>query len=454
MKAELHAYQQEMVDFCLDNLFVKETGAGLFADPGLGKTLVTLKVIKTLHDLGEVERVLVVAPKRVCKMVWPQEIEKWDVGLSYSVLCERVSQSLKNNSTIEIINRESLHKLKDMGGRWDLLAVDELTGFKNFTAKCTKSLRKILPKTRYRMGLTGTPVANSLLDLFAQCFVLDLGEALGRTLSVFRARYASRGGWQARQWIVRKGCEDQLLDDVSHLCLRMDAESNLKMPEKVEHNVVVEMPARVRSEYRRLKEELLIQLQSADIFMQNAASAYTKMRQLANGNVLDEEGVAHHAHDEKIKALREIREELWGKPMLVFYPYRADVADIRKTFGDDVTELSGSTPKGTEQQILDDWNAGKIPILACQIQTGSHGLNLQEGGCQDILFFGECDSLDSIEQAYRRVYRQGVKGDTVRIHRIMMEDSVDFVIRERLAGKYDTQDAFLTALKSYAKGDK
>ena len=100
--------------------------------------------------------------------------------------------------------------------------------------------------------------------------------------------------------------------------------------------------------------------------------------------------------------------------------------------------------------MLDDWNAGKLPIFLVQNQAASHGLNMQGAG-NDVVYYGLGDSLEVYDQSYRRIYRQGVKGRQVRIHRILMQGTVDMVIRDRLELKDQTQQEFLLHLKNHAR---
>jgi len=315
----LHEYQKRAINFGMRRLFIENRqGVAWFIDPGLGKTRITLEVLNTLRGLNEIERVLIIAPMRVCRNVWPQEIEKWGYDMAANVMCQRVKVSLKNDCFIDLINPESIHLLVDHCERWDTLVIDESTKFKNWTSKRMKCLRKMLPNFTRRMILTGTPAPNSLADLHSQAYILDDGAALGRNVTVFRARYMARGGWQGRQWVLRSEMSDALNEAISPMALRMDAESNLDMPELVVNDMFCELPKRCMAGYRQLKRELLAQLETGDILAVNAASAYIKMRQYSNGAVYDAERNVHFVHSEKVEMLCDLVEELAGKPVLVF----------------------------------------------------------------------------------------------------------------------------------------
>lgn len=453
MKPTLRDYQQQAYGFCMDRLYTGDNkGAGLFLDPGLGKTLITLKLLETLRGLGEIENALVVAPLRVCQLVWRQEIDKWDFDFTTNLLCKRVKAGLKDKGAfIDLINPESLHLLKDHGARWDMLAVDESPKFKTWTCKRMRWMRKLLPNFRKRLILTGTPASNSLADLHGQVYLLDDGAALGRNVTVFRSLYMNQGGWQGRQWALRDGVEDSIHEAVAPLCLRLDAETCLDMPELVTHNIHCELPASCQRQYKQLKRELLTQLETGTVFAQNAASAYMKMKQFANGQMYDENRVVHFIHKAKLDAMVDLVDELGGKPLLVFYQFAHDAMAIKKKFPK-APVLCGATKDKAAAKMLEDWNAGKTRVFLVQNQAASHGLNMQEGGV-DVAYYGLNDSLEIYEQSFRRVYRSGVKGRQVRIHRFLTLGTVDTIICDRLEGKDQTQKAFLNRLKDHARED-
>ena len=450
MRVKLHDYQQTAVDFALRRLYTEDNlGAGLFLDPGLGKTLITLKILEFLRGIGEIETALVVAPLRVCKLVWGQEVSKWGFDFSTNMLCQRVKRGLKDKAFIDLINPESLHLLKDQCDRWDTLVVDESTKFKNWTSKRTKALRKMLPNFDKRIILTGTPAPNSLADLHAQVFMLDGGAALGRNVTVFRSLYMHQGGWQGREWMLRENQAGKIHEAVAPICLRMDAESCLDMPELIVNDIVCEMPERCKAQYRQLQKDLLAELATADILAMNAASAYMKMRQFANGQMYDSERAIHQVHNNKIEALVDLVGELGGKPALVFYQFGHDLQAIRKKYPK-APALNGQTKPADAEKMLVDWNAGKTPVLLVQNQAASHGLNMQGAG-NDVIYFGLPPSLEIYDQSFRRIYRQGVTGKQVRVHRLLTEKTVDFTMLGRLKDKDQTQKKFLESLKNHAK---
>jgi SNF2 family DNA or RNA helicase len=242
---------------------------------------------------------------------------------------------------------------------------------------------------------------------------------------------------------------DTLNEAIAPMVLRMDAESNLDMPELVVNDMYCELPPKCMAGYRQLKRELLAQLETGDILAVNAASAYIKMRQYANGAVYDADRNVHFVHSAKVDMLCDLIEELAGKPVLVFYQFQHDMAAIKEKFPG-APVLSGATPPQAVEEMLRQWNAGSLHVLLAQNQTASHGLNMQGSGT-DIVYFGLGDSLEVYDQSYRRIYRQGVKGSQVRIHRLLTRKTVDDIILKRLQSKDQSQRAFFESLRSHAE---
>ena len=452
----LRDYQRFAAEWLLDRLYIRQwAGAGLFLDPGLGKSRTSLTVLNALFELGHIRRALVVAPLRPVYTVWPAEIRRWGFPMSHIILHKQHAKAMSMNMQVEIVNFEGLHKVKDIAHRWDIMFVDESTFIKNWSAKRTIAMRKMIEKIPQVVILTGTPAANSLKDLHSQHYMIDKGEALGRTVTNFRARFCRQGGWMGRKWELREGTQSLILEAIKDTCLRMRAEDHLDMPKLVENEIWCKMDETPMRLYKKLKRDLFAELETGDLMVGSAAAAYTKCKQFANGQVysgeIGEKSV-HNVHKEKINALLELQEELAGKPLLVFYHYTHDRERIRSLSGfKKAPILAGGMKIREVETILEEWNAGKHHAILAQWQAASHGLNMQ-GCCNDVVCFGLHDSPEVYDQAIRRVYRQGVTGDQVRIHKILTQDTVDEVMLERLAGKMDTQHEFLEALKKHAKG--
>ena len=444
MKFKPHDYQAYAI-----KRIVEQKACGLFLEMGLGKTIITLSAISDLVSLGDVHKVLVVAPLRVAQSVWMQEACKWEHTQHLQVVRVLGSASerraaLAQHADVYVINRENVAWLVDeVGRKWDfgMLVLDELSSFKSHTSQRWKALRKVRSKTRRIVGLTGTPAPNGLIDLWAQVFLLDGGAALEATLGGYRERYFRPGrsnGVTVYEWIPRQGAEDAIYKRLEGLCISMKSVDHISMPDRVDNVLTVPLNAKARGIYKEMERSMLVELQGETITAANAAAVTNKLLQLAQGCVYDEEGKWHTIHNAKLDALEEIVEAANGKPVLVYYAFKSDLGRLKCCFPDAV-ELKSDDD-------VDRWNEGEIPMLLAHPDSAGHGLNLQSGG-NIMVWFGLTWSLEKYQQANARLYRQGQK-EAVVIHHIIAEGTVDERIMRVLAGKASLQDELMEAVKA------
>lgn len=444
MKFKPHDYQAYAI-----KRIVEQKACGLFLEMGLGKTIITLSAISDLVSLGDVHKVLVVAPLRVAQSVWMQEARKWEHTQHLQVVRVLGSASerraaLAQHADVYVINRENVAWLVDeVGRKWDfdMLVLDELSSFKSHTSQRWKALRKVRSKTKRIVGLTGTPAPNGLIDLWAQVFLLDGGAALEATLGGYRERYFRPGrsnGVTVYEWIPRQGAEDAIYKRLEGLCISMKSVDHISMPDRVDNVLTVPLNAKARGIYKEMERSMLVELQGETITAANAAAVTNKLLQLAQGCVYDEEGKWHTIHNAKLDALEEIVEAANGKPVLVYYAFKSDLGRLKCCFPDAV-ELKSDDD-------VDRWNEGEIPMLLAHPDSAGHGLNLQSGG-NIMVWFGLTWSLEKYQQANARLYRQGQK-EAVVIHHIIAEGTVDERIMRVLAGKASLQDELMEAVKA------
>ena len=444
MKYKAHEYQEYATRFIEDN-----EESAVFLECGLGKSVITLTAIKNLMARGEVNRVLVVAPLRVGKTTWPEEIGKWDhlEGLTYAVaigsVAERLS-ALKAKADITIINRENMEWLIDKSGvafDYDMLVIDELSSFKSFKAKRFKALLKVRPQITRVVGLTGTPSSNGLMDLWAEFRLLDLGERLGRYITRYRLAYFTPDKRNAQVVFSYKplpGAEERIYDKIDDITISMRAADYLKLPSLVMNMVVVEMGDKEKDLYDNLCDDMVVSLGESEIDAVNAASLSNKLLQMANGAVYGEEQSVHHIHDEKLNALEDLIESANGKPVLVAYWFKHDLARIKAKFPF-VREIK------TDADIR-AWNRGEIEVGVIHPASAGHGLNLQTGG-STLIWFGLTWSLELYQQTNARLYRQGQK-NTVVIHHIVTKGTIDERVLKALEKKEKTQNSLIDAVKA------
>lgn len=453
MKFIPHSYQKYAIQRILE-----QSAVGIFLDMGMGKTVCALTAAaELLYDRFEITKVLVIAPLRVAEDTWSREVEKWDhlkqLKISKVLGSERERiAALNANADIYVVNRENVEWLVnyyDNGKRWpfDMVIIDELSSFKSPKAKRFRALRKVRPLIKRIVGLTGTPAPNGLIDLWAQIYLLDQGERLGKTITGYRERYFEpdkRNRTVIYSWKPKPGAEKVIFEKLSDICVSMRSEDWLEMPERIDHIIPVKLPQEAKEKYDLLERELLLPYADGDIVANTAAVLTNKLLQMANGAVYDECGKVKTFHNAKLEALEDIIEAANGKPVLIFYSYRHDLERLKKYF-------PGARNLYTVKDIQ-DWNEGKIPILLAHPASTGHGLNLQVGG-NIIVWFGLTWSLELYQQANARLYRQGQK-NTVIVHHLVAEETIDEAVMKVLNKKLKGQDALLEAVKARIKAYK
>tara|TARA_R110000765_G_scaffold20749_3_gene53654 strand:- start:1655 stop:3001 length:1347 start_codon:yes stop_codon:yes gene_type:complete len=442
--------------------------AGLFLDPGLGKTSITLAAFKILKNKGICDSMLVVAPLLVAQNSWTGEVEKWEnfKDIKIQVLHGRFKEDrLRTKSDVYVINPEGLPWLLTEDNwrflKCDMLVIDESTRFKKSNTQRFKLLKKWLDKFPRRYILTGTPAPNGLMDLFGQLYILDRGDSLGKYITKFRNDFFTQSGYQGYSWTPKSDAEDRIIQRTSHMILRLKAEDWLEMPELIgiaEHGadpnlVEVELEEEVRKKYNQMEELFVAEFNDEDVTAMGAAAASTKLRQIAAGAVYTNDDSTEdwvEIHDGKIKALQELIASLEGKSCLVFYQFRHDAERILLSIPQAVNITSTNAARSKE--LVAGFNSGSIPVLIGHPASAGHGLNLQ-GTSNHVIYFGVPWDLEHHDQSYRRVYRQGNPNTHIFIHYIVAKDTMDGVIIKALQGKDRTQKGLLNALKEAYQRD-
>lgn len=423
---------------------------------GLGKTIITLQAIYELkYNRFAVQKVLIIAPKKVAEATWQREAQKWDgVGiLRISTVLGSLSKRVKALNTpadIYIINRDNVTWLVDYyKNDWpfDMVVADESSSFKNHAAKRFKSLAHMYNHIKRMVLLTGTPTPKGLIDLWAQIYLLDRGQSLGRTYTSFREHYFipdQRSQTVIYSYKPKDTVENDVLRAISHLCVSMKSEDYLTLPPVIEDIVPVQLSPKAQRDYDEMETRMVLELVESgeEITAVSAAALSTKLQQLANGAVYDELRNVHEIHDCKIEAFKELIEQLSGKPALVFYNFKHDLERLKSALAKSglvVKEL-----KGAEEERA--WNEGKIDVLLAHPASTAYGLNLQDGG-NHVIWFGLNWSLELYQQANKRLHRQGQK-EKVIIHHLISIGTRDEDMMEALNRKADAQEYVLQSLKA------
>uniref|UniRef100_UPI002FE6F752 DEAD/DEAH box helicase n=1 Tax=Enterocloster clostridioformis TaxID=1531 RepID=UPI002FE6F752 len=408
------------------------------------------------YNRFQVRKVLVIAPKKVAEGTWTKEAAKWDHTKMLRVSPVLGSQTkrikaLNTPADIYITNRENVVWLVDYyRNAWpfDMVVVDESSSFKSHSAKRFKALASVGERIDRLVELTGTPSPNGLNDLWAQVFLLDGGERLGKRYTYFRERYFQpdkRGAdGMVYSYEAKPGSEEGILEKISDICISMKAEDYLQLPDITYHEIPVELDAKALKSYCELEREMVLQLpeDGEDISVTSAAALSNKLLQLANGAIYDEDRQVHEVHGCKVEAFMELVESLQGKPALVFYNYQHDrtrLLEALKKTGLRVRELK--TP-----QDEDDWNARRIDILLTHPASSAYGLNLQQGG-NHVIWFGLTWNYELYTQANKRLHRQGQQ-EKVIIHHLVCIGTRDEDVMQALQRKDDVQNWVMESLKA------
>lgn len=449
MKYNPHSYQSYASRFVENH-----NESALLLDCGLGKTIITLTALNNLlFDSFDVSKVLVIAPLRVARTTWKDEIEKWDhlKNLKYSIVVGSVDErikALKANADIYIINRENVQWLVEESHQrfiFDMIVIDELSSFKNGKSKRFQSLMKVRPLAKRIVGLTGTPASNGLMDLWSEYKILDYGKRLGRFITHYRNEYFTpdkRNGAIVYSYKPLPFAEEAIYDKISDITISMTSTDYLDMPDLIKNEVKVKMSDNEKSVYEGMKNDLVLSLEDEDISASSAGVLSNKLSQMANGAIYTDERKVIEIHNRKLDALEDLIEASYGKPVLVAYWFKHDLERIIKR----LKELKINYEEIKTEASIKRWNEGKVTVGLIHPASAGHGLNLQSGG-STLIWFGPTWSLELYEQTNARLYRQGQKSKTVVIEHIITEGTIDEEILKALERKDCIQSSLINAVK-------
>lgn len=426
--------------------------SALFLDMGLGKTAATLSALTPAHLPA-----LVIAPPRVAREVWPEEVSIWRPDLRIAVAGDSIPSRLRAyedpKADIVAVSRDSLKELLKYRSRFQTVILDESSGFKSHDSTRFKTARKALvplDRMQHVWELTGTPTPNGLLDLWAPTFLLDGGKRLGTGITKYRNRYFfpvdRLPSGVVTKWQAYPETPDRIHALLSDIALSMGYEvlSEEERPVSLPPNIIsVPMDSKTKAAYAAMKKDLLIgyHLLGEEYSAANAAVLSGRLSQITAGFLYkdDHSGEYQILHTNKIRAVEEVYEGT-GSPILVFYRFRAEAEMLRRTFKDKIH--GPSTP-----EVQKRWNAGDLPILAAHPASLGHGLNLHKGPGHTAVWTTPPWSLEEWQQANRRLARPGQR-EQVITHIVETPRTVDRVILRSLAGKRGGQDALLEHLES------
>ena len=439
---DLHEYQNRAVDFILENKKV-----ALLLDMGLGKTVSSLTALVDLLDSMSVNKILIIAPLRVANTVWHTEAENWQhtKGLKINICTgseKNRRAQLHKSADVYVINRENVEWIVELyGKKWpfDCVIIDESSSFKSPSSRRFKALKKTVSLTEYCVLLTGTPSPNGLLDLWSQFYLLDHGARLGRTMTAYKQRFF-KSDFMGYKYELRKGASDEIYSLIADITLSMQAEDYIKLPDRIDSSVFVELPPAKLKAYKDFERESILELEdSDDVEAVNAAVLGNKLLQFANGAIYtDALGNWSDLHRVKLDALNDIIEDNAGENILIAYNYKTDLERLTKKFPQAVV-------MDKDGEAVARWNNNEIKLLLAHPASAGHGLNLQKGGSL-IVWFGMIWSLELYQQFNARLHRQG-QTKPCRVVHIVASQTIDEKVLNVLSDKNAVQNNLLTALK-------
>ena len=432
---------------------VEHPACALLWGMGTGKTVTTLTAINALlYELLEDGPVLVIAPKRVAENTWSKETAKWEhlhhLRISRVMgTAKQRQEALAAKADIYVINRDNVQWLVEASIGWpfDTVVVDESSSFKNPQARRFKALRKVRPKIRRLILLTGTPSPNGHMDLWSQMWLIDMGQRLGHTLGAYRTRYFRPGrsnGHVVYDWHLRPGAADEISARMADVCVSLKAEDWLEVPDLIESDTLIALSPSESKAYRDFERDQLMSLDGKDIEALTAASLANKLLQFTGGAMYDTEHGWHEVSDATLRALEDLIETSGEEPVLVFYQYKHELERLRERFRSlDPVEFSG------EPEVLQAWNEGRIRLMLCQPASVQYGLNMQAGG-HIIVWYTPTWNLEQYQQANARLHRQGQERP-VLCYRLICEGTIDNRVIDAISAKDTAQESLLAMIREF-----
>lgn len=437
----------------------------LFLPPGKGKTSTVLKAFTVLKRLGFVDALLVLAPLRVVTTSWPQDIEKWEDfdALTHTLIHGGKTgrlEAMAEDKDVYLMNVEGLLTsewklgrgnslnpvaLKFLKGKRFMLVVDESTKFKNSQSARFKTLKRYLPHFERRVVMTGTPKPNTLEDLFAQCFITDDGDDLGRFITHFRNEYMTLG--YDGQWHPQQTAMERVAQKIAPTTLQL--EDSEAMPLTVV-DYWIPMPKEIEREYNELKKEFIAVIKDKTVLAANDGVLLLRLRQLAQGAMwMPGETDYTELHTKKQDVLENILEELNGEPLFCMYQFRHDYLRLEQRLGATVPRIGSGVSAQQGAAWCRAFGAGQLPLLLGHPQSVAHGVDGLQNNCNKIAWLGIDWSWENYYQANRRVARSGSKADQVFIYRILVDCPTERAMLASVEGKSKREAEFLQILRSH-----
>lgn len=433
----LRKYQQQDLRWLL-----QRPCAMYAADIGTGKSLVALELFKRRRKRGEVHRCLIVATPRIIEHTWPDEIAKWCPEFTHATVHgPKWKQALDTEADFYLTTYDTFKKIAgELYDDINMVVFDESHKMKGYGSQRFKNVKPYLRSFEFRLEMTGSPMPNSLEDLWSQAFVLDYGASLGAFITHFRRRYFTQhpAGFG---WLPNEGAEDAIFKELRGLWRRREATPEAGLPKVLYNDILVSLPPKVYSQYKQMEDEFLMRIDGGMVEAANAGGASSKCRQIANGFVYEgRQRTAHFLHDKKLDALDELVDSLQGNPLLVAYVFKEDLRHMQKRKIPTLTGLG----KTKARALIKQWNAGTVPVLAIHPASAGEGLNLQAGG-HHIAWYGLPWDAGMYKQTNGRLVRSGQR-NTVVVHHLIARHTIERRVAQALAKKKANEQSLFKAM--------
>jgi SNF2 family DNA or RNA helicase len=465
---QMHEYQDRAVDHSIEHM-----GAALHLDPGLGKTVIVLTAINILmYDMFAVKGVLIAAPLRVVQSVWRQEAAKWshtkDLTFSYITgdpssrvrgLCTKADIYLINYENLAWLQTQVEHRFLSLKKYppWDMFVFDESSKMKNTRirqgVKRGTAALKLLQYCPRRLNLTGSPAPNGMLDLFGQYLCLDGGVRLGQSHDAFRSMYFYLSSQYSTKWLAFEQSKAQITEKLADITMDLVASDYITMPEEIVNDIMLTFEPALQRKYDAIEREMLVELDSGhEVAIFNRASLVNRTLQYAGGGIYLNPGMPEWEmiHNVKMDALIDLVDELLGQPVLLLYQYQHEAKRIEKQFPD-AKWISSKTSDGDFNQAIIDWNTGKLQMIIAHPASMGHGVDRLQSACHNVIWFGLNWSYELYYQSNSRIARQGQSSPTVMIHRILVDNTTDLIVRMALETKKSTESEVRELIRAYGK---
>lgn len=453
-KADMHGYQNRAATW----LYEHDVGQAVLS-MGSGKTVIGLTTIRELIDDGHIRCAVVLAPKRVAQLVWPAEPPQWGhlAGMKVCVVAgdpaERAAL-LASDAEVYVIGIDNvkwlvalLSLLPPDHRLFDLLCIDELSRFKSPRSKlATKHLNKIIDRFKIRWGLTGTPRPNDYIDQFRPLQLLTAnGLFKPRSFDTWRRKHFL-SDYQGFNWTIRPESETKIIKQIASVSFTIDPSEMPELPEMTTVVHWVDLPPKVMKLYRDMERDLLAKVGEKSFMAVSAGVASGKLAQIAQGFLYGEGGNAEveHLHAAKADKLVDLVEALDGNPALLVYGFVEDLRVMQELYSG-LPFLGNGTSDAKAALYEKGWNENLFPLLALHPASAGHGLNLQRGGNQMIVYDMPW-SAELFDQTRKRFWRQGQVKRCFE-HIILARGTVDEIKYDRVVNKMADQDAFTKYLK-------